>query len=205
MKRKLFCLLILSTILLTGCAKKHSFSDIEEFAEEIDRHATVDSDYTIEKDDHGNKNYMYDAEIDGIKCHILDRNHATELGSRYYVIETDYTYQLYEKIYKDIKYDYNVSSTHKYENGTFYEYDDKYTQTFICLNAGDKEDFTESDFNEYWRFYCDMTDEMSNYAYFNGFKLDVECNDGQHNKCMACFSNTNQEEYDAEYERCFGP
>ena len=206
---------------LCGCGKvsPHSERSLERFVEEIDEDATLDYKSRETLDGEWGENYTdyrYDAEIGGIDCYVVDRYYKNlDLPlSDSYKIETDYTYRLCAELWDDVRvnypcvdpleeeddYDETTRSLSPMLVGEPYEMDGRTLTDYVIVFVH-KDVIDEEVFDDYWNFYCDLIDAMEDYPEFGGLYISVY--EGDTNKHFT-FNDTDNDEYDKEYESYFG-
>ena len=206
---------------LCGCGKasSHSKRSLEAFVEEIDDDATLDYKSREALRDEWGRNYIdyrYDAEIGGIECYVVDRFYRNiDLPlSDYYKIETDYPYRLCAELWDDVRVNYPSVDTLEEEDdygetirslspmlvGKPTELDGRVLTDYVIVFV--HEDVIDEEvFDDYWNFYCDLIDAMKDYPEFGGLYISVyESVTDRH----FTFNDTDEDEYDKEYENYFG-
>ena len=201
---------------LCGCGKvsPHSERRLVAFVEEIDEDATLDYESREPVFDafRDLTDYRYDAKIGGIDCYVVDRYYRNfDLPfSDYYKITTDYTYRLCELLWDDLRVDYPCINS--FENkldgiqplqglaGEPYEMNGHLVPDCVTVYA--HEDVIDEEvFDDYWNFYCDLTDAMKEYPEFA--RLQVSVYEGDTSRHFT-FNGIDSDEYDKEYESYFG-
>lgn len=207
---------------LCGCGKvsPHSERSLEAFVEKIDEDATLDYESREALDGEWGENcsdYRYDAEIGGIDCYVVDRyykNLDNLLAGDSYEIETDYTYRLCAELWDDVRVDYPCVDPLEEEDdygetarslspvlvGESYEVNGRVLTDYVIVSVH-KDVIDEEVFDDYWNFYCDLIDAMEDYPEFGGLYISVYEGDSSRH---FTFNDTDDDEYDKEYENYFG-
>lgn len=206
---------------LCGCGKAspHSERRLEKFVEEIDEDATLDYESRESLENAWGSNYIdyrYDAEIGGIECYVVDRYYKNLDLPLYdsYEIETDYTYRLCEELWDDVRVNYpSVNPLEEKDDygetarsltptlvGGPYEVNGRVVPGWLSV-AVYEDTIDEEVFDEYWNFYCDLIDAMEDYPEFG--RLQISVYEGNTSKRFY-FTDTDDEEYDEQYENYFG-
>jgi len=205
---------------LCSCGKPslHDNDSLVAFVKEIDEDATLDykSGRPVYDSFRDLEDYCYDANIGGVDCYVVDRyfeNPDRKLDlpfSDYYMILTDYTYRLCEDLWDDLRVEYTC--VNPFENKMVavqklqglarepHEIDGRMIPDCVTVSA--YEDVVDEEvFNDYWNFYCDLIESMEDYPEFAKLQITVyEENTHKH----FTFSDTDDDEYDKEYESYFG-
>ena len=171
--KKRFSIFFCMMVLLCFCAcsyhppegwtrRHHTYNEVNAFAKSIDPNAALAEEYTDFKDKNGWIFREWDAEINGVDCHVASVSDwvwneglfGGEFCKTYYRIDTDYDYTILNRILSEEYPDWEMHQT------DFGEPYDKYYFLFsVKLTLPEYRKLNDAELEQVWQTICSINEE----------------------------------------------